>query len=476
MTDRQVKRVLVVVFDGLRPDMIAGRMPRLAAFGAEDAVTFAGARSVFPSHTRVATSSTATGTWPRRHGLIANSFHVPGLRAAPFDTGRPDELVALADGGAILQAPGLGARLADAGLHMAAAHCGTAGAARLLNDAAGTRDGAWTFTPHGRDQSATPEAVDSAVAALGALPEGDEMPKLAATGFAASVANTLALVPGGPEMVFVWLPEPDSSFHYREIGSPASDSAQTAADKAFASLMEAVGDDPGTAVIAMSDHGQITISDHWDIDTALRADGLSGPREAPRLLLTHGASGELRLRDDDPALRAEVAAWLMARPEIGMVFARDDVASSLDGVLPLSLVHLDHPRAPDLVYVTATDDAENAHGVPGRALVTGGPPVGGGVHGGLHPHELSTVLMIAAPGAAAGMRDDRACGLIDVAPTVLSLLGLPVDGMDGAPLPLDAGPSDCTLESHEARAGAFGQRLTRRGKPGRMFLHAGGRG
>lgn len=469
-----VRRVLVVVFDGLRPDMIAGRMPHLSAFAAEQAVTFTGARSVFPSHTRVATSSLATGTWPRRHGLIANSFHVPALRSTPFDTSRPDELEALADGSAILQMPGLGARLAQAGLRLAAVHAGTAGAARLLNDAAGAGNGAWTFSVHGRAHSASPDAVDRAIAALGPLPE-PEVPKLAAVAYASAVAETLALIDGGPEVVVLWLPEPDTSFHYREIGSPASDRAQGAADAAFARLLDAIGDDPGTAVIALSDHGQITITDHVDLAAALAADGFTGPGDAPRLRITRGAMGEIRLTDDDPALRRDVAAWLMARPDIGMVLARDDLAAEIEGVLPLSLVHQDHTRAPDLVYVTADDDADNAYGLAGRRVVTGGPPVGGGVHGGLHPRELSTVMMVAAPGAMAGGQDPRACGLIDVAPTILSLLGLPADDMDGAALPLDARASDCTTQTHEARAGGFTQRLVRRGRPGRMFLQSGGR-
>lgn len=474
-----VARVVVVVFDGLRPDMIAGRMPRLEAFAAGEAVTFTQASSVFPTMTRVATSTTATGCWPRRHGLVANTFHLPALRrGAALDSSAPGDLDALAaHAGALLGEVGLGARLAASGKRMAAIHCGTAGAARLLNDAAG-RDGAWTFSVHGRDRTLSPGAVDRAVAAVGPLPDM-AIPKVAATAYAAAVAETLALVADGPEVTVIWLPEPDTSYHYREIGSAEANRAQRAADDAFARILEAARRGPPTAVIAMSDHGQVTISGRFDIEAALRADGFKAaktPQAADRVALTLGAAGEVRVLQGDNALRRDLAAWAMGRSEIGMLFARDDLCARMDGVLPLSAAHLNHPHAADFFYVMAGDALPNAHGAPGRTLVTGGPPTGGGTHGGLSRIEMNTTLMIAAPGAAVGAADARACGLIDIAPTILSLLGLPCDGMDGAPLPLDAGPSHDEAETLTARCGAFAQRLERRGAAGRMLLHAGGRG
>ena len=62
-------KIVVVVFDGLRPDMVtADLMPHLHAF-ANQSRWFREARSVFPSMTRVATASIATGAPPAVHGL-----------------------------------------------------------------------------------------------------------------------------------------------------------------------------------------------------------------------------------------------------------------------------------------------------------------------------------------------------------------------------------------------------------------------
>lgn len=57
---KNVDRVVVVVFDGLRPDMIEKTMPKLYGFSG-DALWFTQARAVFPSMTLVATTSFATG-------------------------------------------------------------------------------------------------------------------------------------------------------------------------------------------------------------------------------------------------------------------------------------------------------------------------------------------------------------------------------------------------------------------------------
>ena len=206
----------------------------------------------------------------------------------------------------------------------------------------------------------------------------------------------------------------------------------------------------------------------------MRLGGVGLSDEPPGL--TRSRSGELRLLVDDCGLSAALADWLMARPEIGMVFARDDVAEAIDGALPLSAAALDHPRAPDLVYVAGCEGAEDRWGLPGRGLATGGPPVGGGMHGGLNRGELATVLMVSAPEGAAGVSDARPCGLVDVAPTALALLGLDAAGCDGAALPLDAEAAPpVETEELEATRPGFRQRLLRRAIAGRRYLAEGGR-
>ncbi|GGK51727.1 hypothetical protein GCM10011322_43450 [Salinarimonas ramus] len=477
-----MERVVVVVFDGLRPDMVAGRMPRLEAFAGEG-VRFPGARSVFPSLTRVATSSVSTGVMPGSHGIVSNAFHQPAiLTGAALDTSSLTDLMRarVAWGGTVQTARSLGERLGPAGMRMAAVHCGSAGGGFMLNAAAADH-GHWTFSAHGEAGTLTPDAVRRAVAAFGPLPEA-EVPKFAAVEYARRVAIDQALAPDGPDVVVVWFPEPDTSFHYCGLGAPETAAVMGAVDRAFGDIVDAARAGPKgarTAVVAMSDHGQISTTGLFEIEARMRAAGLASavrPQPGDAVALTLGASGEARLLAEDRALAADVARWLMEQDEIGMVFAREDRLADAPGALPLSAVGLAHPRAADFVYVMRSDDGPDRYGLPGRGLLTGGVPVGGGMHGGLNRHELAILLAIATPGGPSGIVDDRPCGLIDVAPTILSLLGAPPDDMEGAPLPCDgSGCKAASAEVLDARSGGFAQRLIRRRLDDRFYLEAGGR-
>src|SRR5689334_919414 len=90
-------KIILIIFDGLRPDHVTEqRMPNLAAFAASG-VWYTSSHTVFPSETRVAVSSLVTGAWPQNHGIVANEFldRVAG-RITKIDTGRRDDLLALA--------------------------------------------------------------------------------------------------------------------------------------------------------------------------------------------------------------------------------------------------------------------------------------------------------------------------------------------------------------------------------------------
>lgn len=442
--------------------MIVPHMPHLAAFQRSHAVSFTRERSVFPSLTRMATTALSTGCWPRRHGIVGNAFHMPDVMTGlAVDTSRlADLLRTQAMLSHVTTAPSLGARLAAGGRRLGVVHAGSAGSAFLLNPDAAS-DGHWTFSIHGPEHTLTPDATTRAIDALGDLPH-ETAPKLATVDYAAEVAIRHGLAPDGPDVVWVWLPEPDTSFHYRLLSSEETRAAMARADSAFGRIVDAALSGPRgarTAVLALSDHGQITTTDAFDIEAALRADGFAAatsPTAGDTIGLTRGAMGEIRLLDADRGVLRELAQWLTGRVEIGMVFARDDVLTEVPGALPLSLVHLDHARSPELVYVMRSDDLADAHGLLGRGLLTGGITVGGGMHGGLNAREMATVLSVAAPGCAAGEHDDRPCGIIDVTPTILSLLGLRATDMDGHPLPLDgsAAPAWHT-DTHRARGVLF---------------------
>ncbi len=75
-----IRRVVLVVLDGLRPDAIPRyALPHLTALARAGASTMF-ARTVTPSVTACAMASLFTGAAPARHGLESDRFHIPRPR------------------------------------------------------------------------------------------------------------------------------------------------------------------------------------------------------------------------------------------------------------------------------------------------------------------------------------------------------------------------------------------------------------
>ena len=77
------------------------------------------------------------------------------------------------------------------------------------------------------------------------------------------------------------------------------------------------------------------------------------------------------------------------------------------------------------------DSTPNAAGYPGLSACLSGP-AGVGTHGGMSRHELRNTLMARGPSFRRSTSIDTPTGNIDVAPTILHLMGLPGgEKMDG---------------------------------------------
>lgn len=435
MSAPKIDKVVIVLFDGLRPDMIDTAMPSLAAFR-DGGLWFRNARSVFPSLTRVCTTSLATGSWPGHHGIVGNGFHLPDvLQGTQIDTSNFDHLELMREKlGHVVAIDSLGQALARKGKRMGTVHAGSPGSAFLVNHEV-RANGHWTVSVHGPDSTQTPDAVTRAIDTCGPLP-GNDIPKVDAVAYAGKVLRALALTEDQTDVSLVWLPEPDTSFHYREIGSEGSRVAMAAADAAFADILDHIRSGPfaeTTAIVALSDHGQISTVEEIDLAADLNAAGFAAaprPTDSTTLAMTNGAAGELRNLTSDAGLLPAVADWLLEQPTVGAVFARDD----LPGTLPMELLHHTHAHRPDLFYVMRADDGADAYGLPGRRAFTGGVPLGGGMHGGLNRYEMSTVMIWDVPGGRRGI-EDAPTALVDVAPTLSALLGLDLNAQ-GRALPL----------------------------------------
>lgn len=479
-------RAILVVFDGLRPDMIGDELtPNLMRF-AHRGVWFREARSVFPSMTRVATTSIATGAPPQIHGVVGNSFYWPtALRERVLDTSRADDLALLERvDGRTATANSFGDQLAMTGRRVAVVHTGSAGSAWLINPRARAH-GHWTFSILGESHTQTPEAVREVIGRFGPLPRR-ALPRFEEIDYAARVMTEHVLPTLKPDVAVIWFNEPDTSFHYRFIGSPETNAILRHVDAAFGRILDWVDAQPDGdrySIIAASDHGQLSTSAELDLSSLLAAAGHeplatnASPSGNAAISWTGGNMGEIRILNGDMARRDAIARWLMEQPFISHVLspARNEVEGEVEGTLALSLVGLGHERRPDLAYVLRSNDDRDLFGWPGLGLMTGGVPVGGGMHGGFNKREQNTVLICAGAGWDAGGRQtDAPAGIIDIAPTILDLLAVaPASTMVGKSL-RGAADDEAATRVVGAGLGRFAQTVALRESDGRRFIVNGG--
>lgn len=475
--------VVVAVFDGLRADMVRPDLTpnilRLAARG----TWFREARSVFPSVTRVATTSVATGAPPSVHGIVGNAFYHPeALPDRIFDTSKAADIgrAQAVHGGRFVTAESFGDRLAQAGKRLAVVHTGSAGSANLVSPRAAA-NGHWTFSVHGVDHTPTPQAVVDVVARFGPLPNR-ALPRFPDLDYAATVMVEHVL-PSKPDAALVWFNEPDTTFHYLDIGHADSLAVLRAADAAFGRILDWIEAQPDAerwAVIAASDHGQISTSGIVPVADRARAAGFAvGQKDklaGNEFAMTGGRNGEVRLLNADADRLEAVARWLMEQPEVSHVFSRgqNDVDGFIAGTFAFGTVDNHHARQPDLAFVLRAEDDSDPYGLPGLGLMTPGDvPLGGGMHGGLHPGELNTVLVLGVPATGHGGTTDRPAGLVDIGPTILDLLGVaPATTMKGVSLARPA-LSEPVYTTLFAERPGFQQRIDVVDHDGRRFILRG---
>ena len=220
-----------------------------------------------------------------------------------------------------------------------------------------------------------------------------------------------------------------------------------------------------------------------DVIGAMKAAGFSAANhywDAVDYIVLASSSGNIWVRDDDPKLIQAMADWLVKQDWLGMLFARD--TALVPGALPLDLVQNNHPRTPPLCFILGADDQVSRFGLPGRSYVGADPMPDnetGGVHGGLHPAELSTLLAFSGSVFKQGLELNAPAGLVDIAPTILAAYGLSNEGMQGRVLSETfARPEsmpDVQFQSFSAASGSFRQTLRISEVDGKQYIEGGGR-
>ncbi|MDA7946201.1 MAG: alkaline phosphatase family protein [Hyphomicrobiaceae bacterium] len=420
-------RALIVVFDALRPEFLTpDLMPNLHAF-AQGGVRFMNARSTFPSETRVNQSAVTTGCYPFRHGVVANNFAVSeGNKRAILSTGDDVAFEAALDrmSEPLFDVPTLGERLAAAGKSYATVSAGTSGGGRLINISA-EKTGSFRFAMR-RPEVSVPTGIETKIAErIGPLPEY-ERPAIDWITYAVDCYLDFVEPDIHPDVMLLWLCEPDESFHFLGIGSPEALRTIHHADAEFGRILarhEREIAEGALQVIAMSDHGQISLrGEPLDLNAKFSAAGFDGANIAV------ANAGGVWLEDAAPDRVGDVVNWLREQDWCGPIFTADGTSDTLT----LDHVRVAHRRAADVCLALRYDDADNEWGVKGMSLHDARYPAGGGCHGGLSPYELRNVLVMSGSRFRSACESTPPASNIDIMPTLLHLLEIvPPDGVDG---------------------------------------------
>lgn len=478
------RKVVIVVWDALRPDFITPQetpvLARLAALG----VQYTRACSVFPSETRVATASFVTGAYPEVHGITANRIFWPDVDpAVPLNTGDRRDLrrIEAVTGSRLLDAPTLAGAIERGGGTLLVASAGSTGNAYLLGQGAsrpGSRTINWGFVlPEEEQERITAHYGPAPAAAVPNTAVCDYIFQIFCEEFLP------ALQAPGPAAAVLWFSDPDHTMHAAGMGSPEARRALQENDARLGMLLERLaqlglavdgGQDRGCDLLIASDHGFSTIERAEPPEPVLRDTGLA---EGTDYVAT---AGGIWLAAQARHALAEVVCRLQACPSCGNVLVRPGANGEVPpGALPLDAVRAAHPRAATIRYSPAWDHAANQYGVPGRVLVRS---ANAGTHGSLSPYDLRTTLVLSGPSFKRGLACAAPAGIVDIVPTALHLLGLrPIgqgrvlaEALTGGPDPADLPVQDETLQAEAAFDGVHYSQKLRRRRIGRyIYLEAG---
>ncbi len=386
--DLRAPTVLLLSLDGTRPADVA-ELPVLRRIAAQGVVADA-LEPVFPSNTFPNHVTFVTGAEPNRHGIVNNVFEDEQRGVYRYD-----------DDPTWIEVEPLWSLLARAGIPSASYHW--VGSEGPWRNGEGARH--WvrfdSRVPAQRKVTKILEWLDVDVPAE------------------------------RPRFITAWLPGADSTGHRYGPGTPESVAALLEQETALAELVdgiEARGLHATTTLMIVSDHGMAKVERSIDLEAALRDVGIRAN------VIGGGGFSTIRLGRGSgqrtPAeRRAAVVRAVEAARELGLeAWPRGESPEAL----PTS-----NPRFGDFVAMapvgTAIVDGSRALAAPAAALGLGLR----GAHG--HPPgapEMEGIFYAFGRGVEAGFRPGRVRAL-DVAPTVLELLGEPQPThMTGRPIPL----------------------------------------
>jgi len=182
-----------------------------------------------------------------------------------------------------------------------------------------------------------------------------------------------------------------------------------------------------TDIFVASDHGFSTVGRPIELREGLKSAGFrvtfdgetAGGRGHVRVV-GNGGTALFYIAEHDEDTTARLTEWLQQSDFAGVIFS----PSAREGAFLYSEAHLETPSAPDLVMAFCWADQPNKHGLAGIIAATAAGEAVPATHGTLGKFDVHNTLIAAGPDFRAGTTDELPTSNLDVAPTILHLLGI----------------------------------------------------
>lgn len=432
------RHVVVLVWDGMRPDFMNERNTPALWKLAQEGVTFAHHHAVYLTATNVNGAAIATGVYPNRTSLLANREFRPSIDPRkPFENAerttieKGDEVT----GGKYLAAPTIAEIVRAAGRRTAVV---------------GTKAVAFVHDRHAEWASESVKKFVKFAAAPMPPPLREEMVRLlgpfpiaekyddARNTYAARALTEVMWRDGVPAFSLLWLSEPDKHQHDFAPGADVSLAAIRSSDQNLALVLDALTKKDArknTDVFVVSDHGFSTIERAIDFPAELRKAGFDAtasfketPKRGQVLVVGNGGTILFYVIEHDRDVAARLVEWLQHSDFAGVIFSRE----KFEGTFSLDTVRANTTEAPDVVVALRWNPKPNRFGVAGQIITDSMRAAGEGSHASLSEYDVHNTLFAAGPDFQQRLTTTLPSGNIDIAPTVLHILGIePPQKLDG---------------------------------------------
>jgi predicted AlkP superfamily pyrophosphatase or phosphodiesterase len=428
------RHVVVVVWDGMRPDFVSEKTTPTLWKLAREGVTFRNHHAVYPSATQVNGTAIVTGVYPGRSGMIANYAYRPDIDRArsisvesPPVVSRGDEL----SSGKYISVPTIADLIQRAGGRTVMASAKTVG---LLLDRHADSGPAKNRVTLFAGQTLPRDVVTSIVAALGPFPSAH----LQRDPWTTKAVTDFLWKDGVPALSVIWLGEPDLTEHESAPGAAPALAAIKSSDENLAAILSALDKQAAretTDLFLVSDHGFSTIKRSIDLRKLLsdarfvaKTEFDDEPKPGDIMLVGNGGSVLFYVVGHEATVTRRLVEFLQQSDFAGVIFSKQ----GLPGTFHLDDAKIDNSHAPDVVMAFRWYDSKNQFGAPGMIDADWQREAGQGTHATLSRFDMHNTLIAAGPDFRGGQADDLPTGNVDLAPTILHILGIkPPQEMDG---------------------------------------------